>query len=242
MVPLIFLVALLYSSVGHAGASGYIAVMTLFHQAPEVVKPTALLLNIFVSLVATWKFYRAGCFSWRLFWPLAVGSVPFAFLGGSLIPQAIIYKQIVGVVLLYAAFRVMLDVRKKAFDEERIFICPPNLLEASLSGSLIGFLSGLIGVGGGIFLTPYMLIRRWSDLRTAAGVSAAFILVNSFSGLLGFLGKGSIPSMAVILIPSALAGGYIGASIGSRRLPVPALRALLGVILFLAAGKFICKL
>ncbi|MFH0753849.1 MAG: sulfite exporter TauE/SafE family protein [Candidatus Omnitrophota bacterium] len=242
MVPIIFLIALLYAAVGHAGASGYIAVMTLFHHSPLVVKPTALLLNIFVASVATWQFMGAGYFSWRLFWPLALGSVPFAFLGGSMMLSAGIYKQVVGVVLLYVVFRIFLDCRRSKMNSGATFVRLPHTGLALAGGALLGFFSGLIGVGGGIFLTPIILLARWADMKTAAGVSAAFILVNSCSGLFGFLQKGEIPSIAFWLIPAALSGGYLGAFLGSRKMPVLALRMMLGVVLVLAAGKFILKL
>jgi uncharacterized protein len=234
---LVMLAAALYSSVGHGGASGYLAAMALFGLAPAVMKPTALCLNLLVASLATYRFYRAGCFSWRTFLPFAAASVPFAFVGGAITLPTTIYKQIVGVVLLYAAVRLFLYAGKKneAGETRR-----PPLWLALLLGALIGLLSGLTGVGGGIFLSPILLLANWADVRRTAGVSAAFILVNSAAGLLGNLASvRALPAAIPYLAAAALAGGLVGSELGSRRLPPPAIRRLLALVLVVAGVKLI---
>lgn len=229
---LVFVAAVLYSMVGHAGASGYLAAMALVGVAPAMMKPTALTLNILVATVGTIQFARAGRFSWPLFWPFALGSVPLAFLGGSLALPITLYKRLLAVVLLYAAYRLFRAV--PAGGETR----PVPRPVAMASGAGIGFLSGLTGVGGGIFLSPLMLIMGWADVRRTAAVSVAFILVNSVSGLLGHLSSvRSLPGEIGILAAVALVGGFVGSTLGSRRLPNPVLRRLLAVVLLIAAAK-----
>lgn len=204
---LIFLAALLYSSVGHAGASGYLAAMALCGVDPGTMKPTALLLNILVAAIATLQFWRAGCFSWSLFWPFAVVSAPCAYIGGTIAPAAF-YKPLVGAVLLYASYRMLRSAAAAPGSLRRI----PLVLALSL-GALIGLLSGLTGVGGGIFLSPLLLILRWAEPRQTAGVSAAFILVNSVAGLLGHLSKlASLPPALSWWALAAVAGGTIGST------------------------------
>lgn len=233
---LIFVAAMLYSSVGHGGASGYLAAMALFGLAPEVMKPTALVLNILVSTLAALSFARAGFFDWRLFWPFALFSVPFAFIGGMIQTPSGIYKTIVGFVLLFAAFRFLVDAaaarreRPKAPARWLAFVC----------GSGIGLLSGLTGVGGGIFLTPLLLFAGWADTRRAGAVSAAFILVNSISGLSGHLASvGQVPSAIRYWAAAAVVGGLIGSRAGSRYLGTPMLRRLLAAVLFVAGLKLV---
>ncbi|MBI3598459.1 MAG: sulfite exporter TauE/SafE family protein [Nitrospirae bacterium] len=177
---LIFFVALLYSSVGHAGASGYLAAMALVGIVPEVMKPTALVLNILVAGIATVQFYRAGCFSWSLFWPFTLTSIPFAFLGGYITLPGTIYKQLLGLVLLFAAYRLFSNTAITQSPQKTI---PPHI--ALACGAGIGLLSGLIGVGGGIFLSPLLLLMGWAQIKEQSGVAAAFILVNSVAGILG---------------------------------------------------------
>jgi uncharacterized membrane protein YfcA len=234
---LVLLAAALYSSVGHGGASGYLAAMALFSLAPAVMKPTALCLNLLVASLATFRFYRAGCFSWRTFLPFAAASVPFAFVGGALTLPTAIYKQIVGVVLIYAAVRLFMHARAKTATQETRL---PPLWVALLLGALIGLLSGLTGVGGGIFLSPILLLMNWADVRRTAGVSAAFILVNSAAGLLGNLASvRALPNALPYLACAAVVGGLVGSELGSRRLPPPAIRRLLALVLFVAAIKLI---
>jgi uncharacterized membrane protein YfcA len=235
---LILFAAALYSSVGHGGASAYLAAMALFSLAPGVMKPTALCLNLLVASLTTFRFYRAGYFSWRTFLPFAAASVPFAFLGGALTIPTNVYKQIVGVVLLFAAVRLFLHTRSKS-DANADARTPPLWLAAML-GAGIGFLSGLTGVGGGIFLSPLLLLMRWADVRRTAGVSAAFILVNSAAGLLGNVASvKSLPAAIPYLAVAALVGGLVGSELGSRRLPSPAIRRLLALVLVIAGVKLI---
>jgi len=230
----VFAVAFLYSCVGHAGASGYIAAMILFGLAPEVIKPTALALNILVATIASWQFRRAGHFSWRLFWPLALTSVPCAFLGGWLNLPAHAFKIAVGLVLLFSAARFLFDPPAEP---------PANhpSLPASLGvGAGLGLLSGLTGTGGGIFLTPLGIFLRWDGTKTIAAVSAVFILVNSAAGLIGSVLKTrSFPGLVPSLALAALAGGLAGSYLGSSRLPHTAIKRLLALVLAIAGFKLI---
>lgn len=240
-----FAVALLYSSVGHAGASGYLAAMALFNVPTEQMRPAALTLNLFVAVIATIKYTRAGCFSWPLFWPFALAAVPLAFLAGHTVVAPMAFKMLVGAVLLFAAGRLLL-APTVTVDAE---VHPPSRGVALACGAVLGTLAGLTGTGGGIFLSPLLVICRWATLRQAAGVSAAFILVNSLAGLLGFASRqgaeggllarvGATPSWS-FWIPAVLLGGWLGAEWGSRRLPTPTLRRLLAAVLLLAAGKLL---
>lgn len=227
--------AALYASVGHAGASGYLAVMGLAGFTPEVMRPTALILNILVASVATVKFMRARCFSWSLFWPFAVASAPAAYVGGRLVLPSATYRTLVGIFLLLAAWRMYRSVRRLPAVEraER-----PPLAVALLSGAGIGLLAGLTGVGGGIFLSPLLLTMGWATTRVTSGVAALFILVNSIAGLLGIAGVMEVvPPSIVLWAPAVVAGGWLGAEYGSRRLPPRVLRSLLALVLLIAALK-----
>ncbi len=232
----IFIAAILYSSVGHGGASGYLAAMALFGMAPAVMKPTALVLNIIVAAIATLKFYRAGCFNKSLFWQFAIGSIPCAFIGGSITIPTQIYRPIVGMVLLYAATRLGLT---SGNSQPQPAHPVPIWLSISL-GMVIGLLSGLTGVGGGIFLSPLLLLMGWASIKEAAGVAAAFILVNSIAGLLGYLIKfPTLPSSLWLWSICAAIGGWIGAEYGSKRIGSTKLRWLLAVVLTIAGIKLI---
>lgn len=229
-----FAVAFLYSCVGHAGASGYIAAMTLFGLAPAEIKPAALALNILVATIATWQFRRAGHFSWRLFWPLALASVPCAFLGGWLNLPTHAFKVAVGLVLLFSAARFLFDPPAEPAAKH------PSLPASLGVGAGLGLLSGLTGTGGGIFLTPLGIFLRWDRTKTIAAVSAAFILVNSAAGLAGHIGRTrSFPDAAPSLALAALAGGAAGSYLGSSRLPHAAIKRLLAVVLAIAGFKLI---
>jgi uncharacterized membrane protein YfcA len=236
LAALIFAVAVLYSTVGHAGASGYLAAMALFGVAPAVMKPTALTLNILVALVASAKFYRAGFFSWRIFWPFAVASIPASFIGGSLTLPVHVYKLIVGIVLLYSALRLFLIAKRPDAETPT----PAPLWIALVFGAAIGLLSGLTGVGGGIFLSPLILLMGWARTKETAAVSSAFILVNSIAGLLGHVSAvAAVPRAIFVWAPVALLGGWIGSELGTRTLPVPRIRQWLAVVLVLAGLKLI---
>jgi uncharacterized protein len=236
LAVLIFAAALLYSSVGHAGASGYLAAMALFGVAPDVMKPTALVLNILVAAIATIKFYRAGCFSWAMFWPFALGSVPFAFIGGVISLPGYLYRPVVGVVLFYAAYRLLQP--NPAESSKQVQSVPIGW--ALALGVSIGLLSGLTGVGGGIFLSPVLLFMGWAEARQTAGISAPFILLNSIAGLLGHLFNiSTLPSAIPIWAVAAIVGGYIGADYGSRRFGNITIKRLLAAVLVIAGLKMI---
>ncbi len=228
------LIAFLYSTVGHAGASGYIAVMTLWGIAPTTIRPTALVLNILVASIGAFQFWRAGHFTWKLFWPFALLSVPTAYLGGYLQPSASVLRILIGVVLLFSAARLVL----RRSDPPETFA--PSRPTAISVGAGLGFLSGLTGTGGGIFLTPLLLFCRWAHIRQAAAVSALFILVNSIAGLVGYFTKvRSIPSLGFILAAAAIIGGTVGSHLGSRRFAVRVISLFLASVLFIAGTKLI---
>jgi uncharacterized membrane protein YfcA len=228
------LIAFLYSSVGHAGASGYIATMTLFGVVPTIIRPTALVLNILVATIGSFQFWRAGHFSWKLFWPFALLSVPAAYVGGYLQPSASVLRILIGLVLLFSAVRLMF--RRTDPAETTL---PSRPMAVSI-GAGLGFLSGLTGTGGGIFLTPLLLFCRWAHIRRAAAVSALFILVNSIGGLFGyFTARRSIPSLGLVLAAAAVIGGTLGSHLGSRRFPSRAISILLAIVLTIAGVKLI---
>jgi hypothetical protein len=243
IAALIFVVAVLYSTVGHAGASGYLAAMALFGIAPAVMKPTALTLNIIVAAVGTFRFIRAGFFSWRTFWPFAAASIPAAFVGGWLTLPASVYKAIVGVVLLYSAVRIFFSA--KAADDHETRSVPVGA--GLVWGAAIGLLSGLTGVGGGIFLSPLLLLMRWAKTKETSGVSVTFILVNSLAGLLGhglvahFAAVSTLPRAAFVWAPAALVGGFIGTELGTRRLPIAGIRRWLSLVLVIAGLKLLSE-
>lgn len=228
----VFVIALLYSSVGHAGASGYIAVMSLLSLAPEQIKPTALVLNILVATIGTIQFWRAGHFSWQLFWPFALLSVPLAFVGGYLNLPGQVFKILVGIVLLISAAQFL--IRPPAEAEGR----PPSRPVSLATGAALGLLSGLTGTGGGIFLTPLLLFLGWARTKTASAVSALFILFNSAAGLAGNVSATrTLPGFALVLLAAAAAGGAIGSWFGSRRLPHTTIKRLLAAVLVIAGAK-----
>lgn len=230
----IFVVAVLYSSVGHGGASGYLAVMALLGVSSAVTRPTALILNLFVASIAFVQFYRAGHFDWRVFLPFAAASVPFAFLGGKMQLSEPIYKAILGVVLMIAAIRLAINLKSESEPKA------PKIWLALLIGAILGFVSGLVGVGGGIFLTPILLLMNWTETKKAAGISALFILVNSISGLLGNYAQVlQLSSNVIFWIVAAIAGGVIGSTLGSYRFNSLTLRRVLAVGLMIAGVKLI---
>lgn len=239
LIPLlavcIFVVAMLYASVGHGGASGYLAIMALFSLHPAALKPTALVLNIVVSGVAAWLYLTAKQFSWRVFWPFAVTSIPASYLGGCFSLPPHLYRPFLGVILLFAAWRLL--VRTERRDGK---ILPPRLPVAMSVGAVLGFASGLIGVGGGIFLSPLMVLLGWARVREVSGIAALFILVNSVAGLLGHVGSlQQVPDYAPLLAVMALAGGTLGALGGSRHLPVQVILKAMAMVLVIAGGKMI---
>jgi hypothetical protein len=227
-----------YASVGHGGASAYLAAMALAGVAPPEMRPIALLLNILVSSLATWKFYRAGHFRWRLFWPFAVVSIPLAYVGGAITLPGQAYKILVGVVLLYAAWQLW---RSGRAGEEMRELREPPLHWAMLIGAAMGLLAGLTGVGGGIFLSPLLLMLGWAGTKQTSAVAAPFILVNSLAGLAAVMvaKSAALPSYVWILAPAVIAGGWLGAEYGSRRFANPLIRRVLAVVLALAGVKMV---
>jgi uncharacterized protein len=229
-----FVIAFLYSSVGHAGASGYIAVMTLFSLAPAEIKPTALVLNILVATIGSWQFWRAGHFSWSLFWPFALLSFPFAFLGGYLNLPTHLFKIFVGLILFFSAVRFLMPQIKEETPRT-----PPKSVAIGV-GAFLGLLSGLTGTGGGIFLTPLLLLMRWATTKNAAAISALFILLNSISGLLGNISATkSIPAFVLPFGIAVVVGGFMGSYLGSKRLEPTTIKRLLAVVLIIAGFKLI---
>lgn len=227
------IVAFLYASVGHGGASGYLALMALFSFTPETMKPTALLLNIFVSGIAFYHYYKAGHFNKKLFLSFAMSSVPMAFIGGMIVVDTTIYKKVLAFLLLFAILK-MLNV----FGKESDSIVNIKVWQGLVTGAVIGFFSGLIGIGGGIILTPVILLLHWGKMKEAAAVSALFIWVNSVSGLLGQVSSGvKISNESFVLVAVALIGGFLGSYYGSKKFNNGLLRYLLAVVLMIASVK-----
>lgn len=232
---LFFIMAFLYSTVGHAGASGYLASMALLGVAPPIMKPTALVLNILVAGITTFNFWRAGHLRWNLLWPFAVCSIPTAFLGGAITLPAALYRPLLGVVLLYSSYRML-----RVADVGPAVLLPYSRGAAFLIGGMIGFFSGLTGVGGGIFLSPLIILLGWADTKKTAAVSAAFILVNSIAGLSGNLAAlHRIPDGIAIWGAAVVCGGTIGSTLGSRRFENARLRKILSVVLVIAGMKLL---
>ncbi len=228
-----FLGAILYTSVGHAGASAYLALMALFGMPPAVMRPTALVLNILVASLTSFRYRRAGLFRWRALWPFLVGALPFALLGGSLQISGDVYRPLLGAVLWIAAARLLWPREIKAAAEPRD---PPVLVGAAV-GAAIGLLSGLTGTGGGIFLSPVLLFLGWSNPKTASGVVAVFILCNSIAGLSGNIASvQALPSNLPLYAGSVLAGALVGTTLGIKFRSTVILKAL-GLVEIVAGFK-----
>jgi len=233
---LFFAAALLYSSVGHAGASAYLAAMALVGVSASTMRPTALVLNLFVATIVIVQFARAGHLPWRSLVPLAAGSIPMAFIGGSISLPGEIYRPLVAVVLLAGAWRLA-TATSAVDDEERPGV---PVLPGVLVGAAIGLLAGLTGTGGGIFLTPLLVLAAWTGTRDAAGLSGAFILVNSIAGLAGLVTGGvSVPPAIPLWVAAVVAGGLIGSRLGAARFSILNLRRALAFVLVLAAAKLV---
>lgn len=232
---LLFVVAFLYASVGHGGASGYLALMALFGIAPEVMKPTALMLNLFVSLTAFLQFYRGKHFSWHIFWPFALASVPLSFAGGMIKVDGVVYKQLLGLLLLIPVARFLFFHKITVTDTRK-----HNIWLSLMTGAAIGFLSGLIGIGGGIMLSPVLLLLAWTDQKQTAAISALFILVNSLAGLGGQLTNGvQFSADMITFVAVAFAGGLLGAWMGALRFRQTVLKQVLALVLLVAAVKLL---
>jgi hypothetical protein len=235
LAGLFFAAALLYASVGHAGASAYLAAMALVGLAPEVMRPTALVLNLFVASVVVVRFARAGHLPWRHLVPLIVGSIPAAFVGGMIDLPGEIYRPLVAIVLLAGAWRL---ATAGTGDGDGGTGVP--FAAGVVAGAAIGLLAGLTGTGGGIFLTPLLVLAAWTGTRQAAGLSGAFILANSVSGLAGLLTGGvTLPTALPAWIAAVFAGGLIGSWLGAARFSILGLRRVLAVVLVLAAAKLV---
>ena len=230
MLPI---VSFLYASVGHGGASGYLALMAIFSMTPELMKPTALLLNLFVAAIAFYYYYKEGYFNKKLFLSFAIASIPMSIVGGYIEVDAIIYKKILAILLLFAILK-MLNV----FGKETLIIRDIKLWQGIIVGGIIGFFSGLIGIGGGIILSPIILLFHWGKMKETAAISALFIWVNSAGGLIGQLSNGgnlNVQSFGLAAI--ALIGGVFGAYYGSKKLNTQNLRYLLATVLAIACFK-----
>lgn len=226
--------AFLYASVGHGGASGYLAVMAIGGIAPETMKPTALALNVVVASIGTWKYLHVGAFDWKVFWPFAVVSIPMAYLGGTLHVPAGLFKPLVGVALLFAAWRMLLSSRQTEVKQRELKLAP-----ALIAGAAMGLLAGLTGVGGGIFLSPLILLMGWAGTRETSGIAALFILVNSLAGLAGHGDLSTLPANFPLWAGVVALLGWLGAEFGSHRLRLPVIRNVLAVVLALAGTKMI---
>lgn len=237
LCELIFLVALAYSSVGHGGASGYLAALTLFSLAASKMVPSALVLNLLVAGMAFVSFARAGHFSRRLLLPFVATSIPAAFLGG-LIPVSVrTYSFLLAGALLFAAFRLIYSMGGA---ESEPSYKPPSVAVSLPVGAVLGFVSGMVGVGGGIFLSPLLLLLRWADAKRTAAVSAAFIFLNSAAGLYGHLSRTQMDWPGMLpLVAAAFSGGLVGSYLGAWRLPSVWLRRILGIVLLVAAFKLV---
>jgi len=232
---LLVLVAFLYSSLGHGGASGYLALMAFFSFAPETMRPTALLINIFVSLIAFVQYYRGGFFKWNLFWPFALASFPAAFIGGMISVDVGLYKKILAVLLLFSVVRLLgIKFKTATFDVKQ------NVFLALLIGAIIGLFSGMIGIGGGIILSPIILLLHWADMKKTAAVSALFIFVNSLAGLAGLFTKGfEFKTEMGLMIVLALLGGILGSYFGANKFKSEFLNKILAIVLIIASLKLI---
>lgn len=231
----LFLGAILYTSVGHAGASIYIAIMALFSVPTTVIKPTALMLNIFVSSFTSWRFIKHGFFDLKVLTPIALGAIIFSFIGGYINISSHIYKTIVGIILICSAINL---IWKKNFNVVKTK--KPFLLWPILSGCGIGFLAGLTGTGGGIFLSPLLLFLNWSDTKKTSGICAVFILINSFFGLLGnYSSVQYIPTQLPLYLLATMIGACIGTFLGIKYYSVTGIRKALAMVLIIAGFKLI---
>jgi len=230
----LFLGAVLYTSVGHGGASAYIAIMSLFSVPPLVIKPTALSLNILVTSYTSWRYIRHKLFNLKLFIPICIGAIPAAFLGGYLDLPGHFYKPLVGVVLLASGIKLLFQSASAAERPAK----EPQFLLALLIGASIGFLAGLTGTGGGIFLSPLILFLGWTTVKGASGTASAFIFVNSVSGLLGNISSvSSLPSTLPLFAVAVLLGAFVGTRFGIQYFSHTGVKRALGVVLLIAGGK-----
>lgn len=254
LLAAIGVIALLYSSVGHGGATGYLAIMALLGVAPALAKPGALWINCFVASIAFWRFRRAGFFDWKIFTPLAAASVPLAWLGSRMHLEGRAYSLVLGVTLLLAGWllgwgrrgeaeRGMNSASGDGTGETRNEFRAPGLLNLPLAlgtGGALGLLAGMTGIGGGVFLTPLLIFLRWTPAKTAGGISALFIVVNSIAGLIGLGGKALIWEPAYVAAPAiAVVAALIGTHFSVKRWSLPVFRRVLAAVLWVAAAKLL---
>jgi uncharacterized membrane protein YfcA len=232
---LLFIVAFLYASVGHGGASGYLALIALFSFSPSLMKPSALVLNIFVSFIAFFQYYRDGYFRWKLFYPFVITSIPAAFLGAYINVDAATYKKVLGFILIFPILRLL-----GLFDKENAELRDSNLVVSLAVGAVIGFLSGMLGIGGGIILSPVILLLHWGNMKQTATVSALFIFVNSITGIVSHFIKGvSLDPVIYPWLVVAIAGGLLGSYFGSRKWSNQWFKRVLSAVLMIAAAKLL---
>lgn len=234
IIPVFFVIAFLYSSVGHGGASGYLAVMVLMGFVPSSIKSTALIINLFVSGIAFFSFYKARYFKFNLLWPFIVTSIPAAYAGAQISINTSVFKVILSGCLLIAITR-MLYKPENSGEIKKVPIVP-----ALITGGIIGLFSGMIGIGGGIILSPLLIMLNWSTVKEAAAVSAPFIFLNSLSGLSGIIQQGfKIEPYIIVLILASILGSIPGSYFGSKKFSLTGLKYILAGILFFAAAKLI---
>lgn len=233
-ILLIAFIAFLYASVGHGGASGYLALMIIFGISPVLTKSSALILNIFVSIISFWQFYQAGHFRWKLFFPFVIGSIPMSFLGGFINVSDDLYKQLLGLCLLFAVFRI-LHKPLEVIEKKQI-----SWFWSLLIGGGIGLFSGMLGIGGGIILTPVLLFFAWVNIKEAAAISSLFIFFNSLAGLAGLTIKGfQFDYQVITWVGAGVLGGFLGAYYGSQKFNSPTLRYILASVLLIACWKLL---
>lgn len=236
LLPVLAIIAFLYSSVGHGGASGYLAVMAIVGISPPLMKSSALIMNLAVSLFSFYGFYRAGFFKWKIFLPFSIASIPMAYLGGTMTLSDSIYKKILAVCILVSIARLLYQFKREEIENREV-----SIWAGLIAGGVIGLVSGMIGIGGGIILSPLMLLMKWAKLKETAAVSALFIFVNSLSGLYGQIVKGGfqIPENLQWAILATIFGGILGSYFGSQKFNLPMLRYLLALGLVIASAKLI---
>ena len=236
LAALFFIIALAYASVGHAGASGYIAAMSLVGLAPATIRPVALALNVLVASIGVWRFHRAGLIDWKRLSPFVLGSMPTAFLAAKYLHSPELIKRVLAAVLLFAAIQLWRTAAGAARDDTTARA--PNALLAFGAGAAIGLVSGLTGTGGAIFLTPLLLFAHWARTREASGLSAGFVLANSLAGLAGLNAAAiNFPTAMPLWFGAVALGALLGARLGTSTLPVPILKRVLALVLLVAAGK-----
>jgi uncharacterized protein len=232
---LILIVAALYSSVGHGGASGYLAIMAIFAVSPDNMRASALMLNLFVSAISFYAFYRGGFFRMRLLWPFILLSVPMSFIGARVAIEPSVYRVILGIFLILAVFRMIFTTKAS------VTLRPVHIPLALFLGALLGFFSGLIGIGGGIILSPILLLLRWASIKETAAVSAIFILLNSASGIVGLASAGALNPVndIYLMIAAGISGSIAGSWLGRAKLTPAKLTYLLAGVLLFASFKLI---